>query len=262
MTNSLLAAMNSVGLFRFDEDDSNRISFLFAEDRSIFLISTQFNMRVLAEDTVSAHVYFPIDNDGRLSAMRITIEFIEGIETIYVHRLRNILAIKLLEESSDGSYIPVYGVSINNGNVGTIILRALTRENIQKFDSIVIDNEIYCFGDPNYAHFESSFSNPLLRKGTIAGCNKTQKGIIIDALGYEGCFGSPVFEKIESNGNICYKLIGMVSGILTRERQWVSTTRKEFETKTLINSGFSQVQPIDHVLDLLRTRPRIFPYGH
>ncbi len=103
------------------------------------------------------------------------------------------------------------------------------------------------------------FSQPLLRKGIVAGMN-LQRGIIIaDCPAYKGNSGGMVLTRstgLTTTNNMLmsivdWKIIGIQTDIipvLTKMEVNPSMGYQSIETE---NSGYSVVEPIDNILDLV-----------
>lgn len=119
------------------------------------------------------------------------------------------------------------------------------------FDDTQLGNDIFIFGYPKSLGLNKDdrydFNRPLLRKGTLAGRNVESKTIIIDCPSFGGNSGGPVIE-ITNKGKI--KLIGIVVSFLPYTEYWINPTYK-IRNIEIDNSGYSVVEPIDKIIDLL-----------
>lgn len=125
---------------------------------------------------------------------------------------------------------------------------------IRKFADVTISNDVFLFGYPTSLGHEAQLSpaTPLLRKGIIAG--KTEDGrVVIDCPVYFGNSGGLVVEVFAGQaGATNFHGIGIaVEMVPFVEVLW----SKQFNAKTGIrfeNSGYSIVEPIDRILELIQ----------
>lgn len=127
---------------------------------------------------------------------------------------------------------------------------------IKKFHDIPIGNEIYIFGFPNslglVKNQQLDYAAPLLRKGIVAGKNVHNNTIIIDCPVYQGNSGGPVLviEKMNTS-TTTFLPIGIVTQFVPFVEEWVNNRYENVKNITISNSGYSIVEPIDIVLELL-----------
>jgi len=114
--------------------------------------------------------------------------------------------------------------------------------------------EVYMFGypisltGPISAIFDPS--EPLLRKGVVAGLNLGRKTIIIDCPAYFGNSGGPVLQVDHPQfGETRFRIIGLVSSFVPFQEEWENKTMR-YSHVLKSNSGYTVVEPIDIALDL------------
>lgn len=94
-------------------------------------------------------------------------------------------------------------------------------------------------------------SEPLLRKGIVAGVNLEKNTVIIDCPAYFGNSGGPVIEITRPNlTEIDYRLIGIVSAFIPFQEEWENKTMG-YSHVLKSNSGYTLIEPMDSVLDLV-----------
>jgi hypothetical protein len=94
-------------------------------------------------------------------------------------------------------------------------------------------------------------SEPLLRKGIVAGANLGRKTIIIDCPSYFGNSGGPVIQVDHpSFGVTRFRVIGLVSGFVPFQEEWENKTMR-YSHVIKSNSGYTVVEPIDIALELV-----------
>lgn len=101
-----------------------------------------------------------------------------------------------------------------------------------------------------------NFNRPLLRKGVIAGIDIKSMVIVVDCPVYPGNSGGPVItQKIINQDNGIFEkteLIGLVSEFIPFVEYW-ENKRYGYSNTTINNSGFSIVEPMDEILNLINS---------
>ena len=96
-------------------------------------------------------------------------------------------------------------------------------------------------------------TQPLLRKGTIAGIDTTRNIIFLDADAFGGSSGSPVFIDYSTQANIefykIYKqmLVGIISGYLPFKKKQINNQTGKIEMVQTENSGIAVVVPAETI---------------
>jgi hypothetical protein len=114
--------------------------------------------------------------------------------------------------------------------------------------------EVFMFGYPTSLTGPISQvfdpSEPLLRKGVVAGVNLARKTIIIDCPSYFGNSGGPVIQvEHPSPFQTRFRIIGLVSGFVPFQEEWENKTMR-YSHVLKSNSGYTVVEPIDIALEL------------
>lgn len=135
------------------------------------------------------------------------------------------------------------------------LLKPLSTNLIGRFDSTNIGDDVFIFGYPKSLGLKEipqyDFNKPLLRKGSIAGRNSEQKTIIIDCPSFGGNSGGPVYEIKGTPFDAKYQLIGIVVSFIPLVEEWENRQYK-IRNITFVNSGYSVVEPIDKIEDLIK----------
>jgi hypothetical protein len=93
-------------------------------------------------------------------------------------------------------------------------------------------------------------SEPLLRKGIVAGVSLRSMSIIIDCPAYFGNSGGPVIQVDHPDfTSTRFRVIGIVSGFVPFLEVWENKTM-QYSHVIESNSGYTIVEPIDSALDL------------
>jgi hypothetical protein len=128
----------------------------------------------------------------------------------------------------------------------------LAPEAVRKSEDVTLSNDVFLFGYPTSLGRSDQLdkSTPLLRTGIVAG--KTKDGrFVIDCPVYFGNSGGLVIEVRRQNTQSYYMGIGIAAEMIPFvEELW----SKQFNAQTGIryeNSGYSIVEPMDRILELL-----------
>src|SRR3990167_4746093 len=219
---------------------------------------------VVLEDKSSSSGFYIVDNSN--------VYFATARHSIFKINLEELLKAKLIRYHTIHDVAIVYmgkNILLDNGNTAlsfseNFIQRLSDECNIclsdtkwiEKFDDVKIGNEVFIFGYPNSLGLVSEqqidYNMPLLRKGIVAGINVHKKTIVLDCPAYQGNSGGPVLivEKLD-NSKITFLPIGIVTQFVPFVEKWVNDKYENVTNTTISNSGYSIVEPIDIVLELL-----------
>jgi Trypsin-like peptidase domain len=142
------------------------------------------------------------------------------------------------------AYISVArGLNLNNRDFACVL------------KDVDVGAEVYMFGYPTSltGPIAEIFdpSEPLLRKGIVAGVNLGRRTIIIDCPSYFGNSGGPVIQVDRSDITVTrYRVIGLVSGFVPFQEEWENKTL-QYSHVLKSNSGYTVVEPIDIALELV-----------
>jgi hypothetical protein len=135
----------------------------------------------------------------------------------------------------------VINASAGSGIVGVAL------ENVKKYDQVLVGNDVIIYGYPRSLVDERQLDplRPLLRRGLIAGLNQSRRTIVIDCPSYRGNSGGPAVEIEPVNlGATSLKVIGVVV-------EYVALTEGTEDFGIKFNSGYSIVEPMDYVLEII-----------
>jgi len=134
-------------------------------------------------------------------------------------------------------------------------VNAYSKINLASFDESILGNDIFIFGYPKTLGLQGSnqydFNRPILRKGVIAGKYVDNKTIVIDCPSFGGNSGGPVVEILKKGFDIEAKLIGIVVSFIPLAEIWINP-RYNIKNVELVNSGYSVIEPIEKVDDLIK----------
>jgi hypothetical protein len=149
------------------------------------------------------------------------------------------------------NYLPgVLPIASNHGGFtvwGTNCLRLLA--------DIDVGADVYMFGYPTSltAPIRDMFdpTQPLLRKGIVAGLNPNKRIIIVDCPSYQGNSGGPVIEVEHlSLVSTSFTIIGLVSSFVPLQEEWENKTYR-YSYVGISNSGYTVIVPIDVALEMV-----------
>jgi len=167
------------------------------------------------------------------------------------HRTQDIavLLVGFISQASRASFQP-YVTTVEHSDSGIVAVPSYL-----PFEEVCISNDVYLLGYPRAIGFQNSpqldYSQPLLRKGAVAGKNMKNRTIIIDCPSYPGNSGGPVFEiDYVPWGGHTYRLIGVLVESIPFPETWVNTVFR-YTNISISNSGYSVVVPIDYAADLV-----------
>ncbi len=124
------------------------------------------------------------------------------------------------------------------------------------FEEVTLSNDVFLLGYPRAIGSlnipQLDYSEPLLRKGIVAGKNLKNNTIVVDCPSYPGNSGGPVIELDRVPGGVSRRVIGVLSQFVPFEERWTND-KYGYANVTLGNSGYSIVVPMDYALDIIKT---------
>lgn len=141
-------------------------------------------------------------------------------------------------------------------------LAALGGEMVAGYTEAIVGEDIYLFGYPVSVGMKNipgggavqfDYDRPLLRKGIVSQKYDKAKTLIIDAAVAHGNSGGPVLVKEPNGLGQNYKVIGIV----TETIPLIAAMKLDMQAHSLqptdvSNSGYSVVEPMDTILELIR----------
>jgi hypothetical protein len=126
---------------------------------------------------------------------------------------------------------------------------------IKRLRELTLGSDTISFGYPSSIGLQEmpqiDQNMPLLRKGIIAGINKQQGTLIVDSAVYGGDSGGPVTFRETDNITFCrWYVIGLQSQWVPFRDVW-QNARFGYTNQTWLNSGYSVVEPMDEILDMI-----------
>jgi hypothetical protein len=145
------------------------------------------------------------------------------------------------------------GVSVPPGQDG--LISELPSSMVCPMKDIDVSSEVFMFGYPISltGPISSIFdpTEPLLRRGIVAGINQEKQTVIIDSASYQGNSGGPVIEVDHPSVEVTsFRVIGLVHGFVPFEEEWENKTF-HYSHSLMSNSGYTIIEPMDGVLNLI-----------
>lgn len=121
--------------------------------------------------------------------------------------------------------------------------------------NVGVGADVFMFGYPTSltAPMRGMFdpTQPLLRKGIVAGINLSRRTIVVDCPAYQGNSGGPVLQVEHPALNVTsFKIIGLVSAFVPFQEEWENKTLR-YSHVILSNSGYTLIEPIAVALELV-----------
>ena len=90
----------------------------------------------------------------------------------------------------------------------------VSMDTLRKFDDVLAANDVYIMGYPSSMGIQQApqidYTTPLIRKGIVAGKNRSNKTIVLDCLTFFGNSGGPVLQTAHSGSIVRIDVIGVV----------------------------------------------------
>lgn len=214
----------------------------------------QISNNLIADEATLLSLPRDPTEDGQ-NIFRLRLVALQTSGDLRLHPSRDILVVRIGIVTKEGTETITNFLSgvttLKNSKSGIL---GAAPESFKKFSEVLVANEVFLFGYPTSLGLKElpqiNFDQPLLRRGIVAGLNKTLHSIILDCPVYPGNSGGPVVQA-ESNGlNTEFKIIGVVSQFVPFVETWVNTVH-QYSNTNIANSGYSVVTPIEFALELL-----------
>ncbi len=171
------------------------------------------------------------------------------------HTNHDIAAVRVGMVATNGNPFQLPWFSITSEDAKTPGITVVTANQILRFDDIVIGSDVYLFGYPislrNLQLDQLEPLYPLLRRGILAGKNHKRKRLILDCPVYKGNSGGPVILQDKSGFlETSYSAIGIATEFVPFIENWVNS-QMGYTNTTVSNSGYSIVEPMDVILEML-----------
>lgn len=197
-----------------------------------------------------------IDNPKKIE-YKINLEALLKDNLIRYHNIHDVAVVKMgIVKRLEGGYTNTetslkYVQRLSESNDGIIHVDTLW---IKKINQVLIGNEVFLFGYPNSIGIKEipqiDYEKPLLRKGIIAGKNINNNTIVIDCPVFYGNSGGPVLQIEKEGLSSSFRTIGVVSQFVPFVEEW-ENKKHRYSNFTISNSGYSVIEPMDMVLELL-----------
>lgn len=132
-------------------------------------------------------------------------------------------------------------------------ITGIHRKSLTLFDEVEISNDVVMFGYPTSLSttLQLDRARPLIRRGCVAGKTENRR-LVIDCPSYFGNSGGLVIEVTDDGKQRKYRGIGVaVEMVPFAEELWSKQFNRQVGTR-FENSGYTLVEPIDRVLELIK----------
>lgn len=148
----------------------------------------------------------------------------------------------------------------------TIPVVGVSEDSIRRFADVRLSNEVFIFGypvsigertsgQPNGKPDQLEPDKPLISKGVVAGLNMATQSIVLDVPLFPGNSGGlavEVEEGVEEGQQAVFiRTIGVLTEFVPFFQRIISREYPTIENRSVENSGYSIVQPMDRVLEIL-----------
>lgn len=204
----------------------------------------------------SAEVLSYCNNPNEAARNRLTLNLKALLAGNHVrpHATRDVAVVALATLDTPGDVKALHllpGVTVNETcSQGLVIAQ---REILRLYEDVLVANEVIVFGYPTSLGLKAvpqlDLTRPLLRRGIVAGLNRSLRSIVLDCPAYPGNSGGPVLEVDQDLLNRTFRVIGVVSQFVPSVETWFNLTHGHTNS-SILNSGYSIATPIDFVLEL------------
>lgn len=160
-----------------------------------------------------------------------------------------------LDKIDNLKFLVTYNNAITKPNPEASRVNNFFKDNILESKDLPVGTEVHIFGYPTSVGIKEipqlELTQPLLRKGIVAGKNHKLNTIILDCAVYKGNSGGPVVASFHSGLETKFKLIGIVSEFVPFEEKWIND-KYGYANIEINNSGYSIIAPVEVMLDLIK----------
>jgi hypothetical protein len=193
-------------------------------------------------------------NHGRI-ILDLDLETLNNSGNIRFHKDDDVAVVCIaLKEKNDKGRMSLQlldGVHVKK-RMGSAKLAQVGMDIMIKFDSVLISNDVFIFGYPTSIGIKNipqiEYDKPLLRRGIVAGLNRTKRTIILACPSYPGNSGGPVLEVDQEGFKTQFRIIGVLSQFIPFAKAYKIQGHLNIQ---ISNSGYSVATPMDPVLELI-----------
>lgn len=236
--------------------NSSGSGFLYNSEKNVYLVTAK---HVLFDEKInfrSEEIEILCQStDPSFNSHRYRLELKKTV--IDCHKIADVALVllgKITERKVNGgiTFTHAKGIEIIVKGQRNPVLAA--RENVNLFDDVMISNDVFVFGYPTSLGIQESIqfdlNKPLLRKGIVANTFNSAKTIILDCPVYGGNSGGPVTQVVKEDGEIKFRLIGVISQFIPFVQRW-KNERDRIVHLEYLNSGYSVASSMDFVLEII-----------
>jgi hypothetical protein len=151
--------------------------------------------------------------------------------------------------------LTIYNESITKPNPKSSRVNNFSRLDLLESKNLLVGTEVHIFGYPTSLGIKEmpqiELTQPLFRRGIVAGKNYKLNTIILDCPVYKGNSGGPVVASLFDGRETKFRVIGIISEFVPFEEKWIND-KYGYANVEYSNSGYSIIAPIEVMLDLVK----------
>lgn len=236
--------------------------FYYSDSTNFYLITAKhvfFNMRTNQLNSEKADlISYPRDPyKNSYNLLNCNLKYLLDSKLVRYHN-RFDVAVALIghiEMIDSANSLIHYNQSITKPNPKNSRVNQFTELYILESKDLPVGTEVHIFGYPTsigtQAMPQLELTQPLFRRGIVAGKNYKLNTIILDCPVYKGNSGGPVVASLIDGFNTKYRLIGIVSEFVPFEEKWIND-KYGYANVEYSNSGYSIIAPIEIMMNLIQ----------
>jgi hypothetical protein len=235
--------------------------FFYADSINCYLVTAKhvfFDMKSnrLLSETADLISYPRDPYKDPSNVLRCDLKLLLDGNLVRYHRLFDVAVAQIghNEKSDSVNAFIQYNAAITKPNPQASRINPFKKENTLVSKEVAVGTEVYIAGYPSSIGItempQLESTQPLLRKGIVAGKNHRRQTIILDCPVYFGNSGGPVMASLSTSFKTELRLIGIVSEFVPFEEKWINDKYK-YANVEFSNSGYSIVAPIEVMLEMI-----------
>ena len=203
-------------------------------------------------------ISYSLSRGTNISERTVNLDLVQLLNAVEVHFSTNrdvaLVRIEDCQPSNPEVVRLLPGVTFVTPEVS---LKTYSLPNLCLLSDVDVGADVFMFGYPTSLTATAPIRNmfdptqPLLRKGIVAGISPNKRIIIVDCPSYQGNSGGPVLQVDHpSLGEMTFKIIGLVSSFVPFQEEWENKTYR-YSYVGISNSGYTVIVPIDAALELV-----------
>jgi hypothetical protein len=231
--------------------------FLLQTDNNIYLVTARHVLKDIHDNlytdflTISTSVYKP-----QHVSTTINVDLKEIGNNLTFHKKEDVCVINLMQimkqEQNTSYQLRPFVSWQKEDNIALSLVHY--KDNVWLFEHVLVSSDAYLYGYPTsldiYKELGFDMNTPLIRKGIVSGLNIKDKRIIMDCEVHYGNSGGPVTQIIQTPKRNYHKVLGIASQFIPYRETFINP-RNNLKHEYALNSGYSLIVSIDHILELI-----------